>query len=128
MEATDRPGLAGRRATYIPPPPEFVKPLMEDLVKFSSRDDLPATIQAAVAHAQFETLHPFGDGRQAVRRAGGAARRRLVLGEPVDQQDRPHREQEDAGDHEREEAAHGVSIAPGAEGCVDARMVNSVGW
>ncbi len=85
MEATDRPGLAGRlrttqnwigglsynpsRAAYIPPPPEFVKPLMEDLVKFSSREDLPATIQAAVAHAQFETLHPFGDGNGRTGRA-----------------------------------------------------------
>jgi Fic family protein len=36
--------------------------LLEDLVRFVNRDDLPAVAQAAIGHAQFETIHPFGDG------------------------------------------------------------------
>jgi Fic family protein len=46
----------------VPPPPDRVPELLEDLVAFANRDDLPAIVQAAVAHAQFETIHPFGDG------------------------------------------------------------------
>ncbi len=49
-------------ADYIPPPPEFVPELMGDLCAFCNTDDLPAVAQAAVAHAQFETIHPFVDG------------------------------------------------------------------
>ena len=46
----------------MPPPPEFVLPLIEDLCDFSNSVVLPAVAQAAVAHAQFETIHPFFDG------------------------------------------------------------------
>jgi Fic family protein len=49
-------------AAFVPPPPEFVYNLMADLSAFSSTDDLPAVAQAAIAHAQFETIHPFVDG------------------------------------------------------------------
>jgi Fic family protein len=35
---------------------------MSDLVVFANRDDLDPVIHAAVLHAQFETIHPFGDG------------------------------------------------------------------
>lgn len=49
-------------AEFIPPPPELVAGLLEDLVEFVNRDDLPVVLQAAVAHAQFETIHPFADG------------------------------------------------------------------
>lgn len=49
-------------AAFIPPPPEHVPDLMRDLIDFSNRDDLPAVTQAAIAHAQFETIHPFIDG------------------------------------------------------------------
>jgi Fic family protein len=49
-------------ADYVPPPPEFVPDLMDDLCAFCNTDDLPAVAQAAVAHAQFETIHPFADG------------------------------------------------------------------
>ena len=55
-------------ATYIPPPENLVPGLMEDLVAFASRDDLPAVAQAAIAHAQFETIHPFIDGNGRVGR------------------------------------------------------------
>ncbi len=56
-------------ASYVPPPPEHVRPLLEDLCAFASRDDLAPVAQAAVAHAQFETIHPFADGNGRTGRA-----------------------------------------------------------
>ncbi len=55
-------------ASYVPPPPEHVPGLVDDLLRFMARDDLPASIQAAVAHAQFEAIHPFADGNGRVGR------------------------------------------------------------
>lgn len=49
-------------AAFVPPPPELVPELMADLCSFCNEDTLPAVAQAALAHAQFETIHPFGDG------------------------------------------------------------------
>ena len=49
-------------AAFVPPPPELVEELLEDLSAFCCSDDLPAVAQAAIAHAQFETIHPFVDG------------------------------------------------------------------
>lgn len=57
------------RADFVPPPPELVKELMQDLVAFVNRSDLPPVVQAAVAHAQFETIHPLADGNGRVGRA-----------------------------------------------------------
>jgi Fic family protein len=56
-------------ASFIPPPPEYVPELIEDLLRFLARDDLSPALQAAVAHAQFEAIHPFGDGNGRVGRA-----------------------------------------------------------
>ena len=56
-------------AAYVPPPPEFVAGLMDDLCAFCNTDDLPAVAQAAIAHAQFETIHPFVDGNGRTGRA-----------------------------------------------------------
>lgn len=56
-------------ATFVPPPPELVEPLMSDLCAFSNADDLPTVAQAAIAHAQFETIHPFADGNGRIGRA-----------------------------------------------------------
>jgi len=66
--------LGGRLTTpadarYVPPPEDEVESLMLDLVYFMNRDDLPAVAQAAIAHAQFETIHPFVDGNGRVGRA-----------------------------------------------------------
>lgn len=49
-------------AAYIPPPEDEVEGLLEDLCAFCNADSLPAVAQAALAHAQFETIHPFADG------------------------------------------------------------------
>ncbi len=49
-------------ASFVPPPHEFVPGLLEDLCTFCNSDSLPAVVQAALAHAQFETIHPFVDG------------------------------------------------------------------
>ncbi|HEX4188821.1 MAG TPA: Fic family protein [Solirubrobacteraceae bacterium] len=56
-------------ADFVPPPPELVEPLMGDLVAFCNGEDLPAVAQAAIAHAQFETIHPFVDGNGRTGRA-----------------------------------------------------------
>ena len=58
-----------RGAIFIPPPPELVEPLMADLETFFNRSDLNVLFQAAVSHAQFETIHPFTDGNGRVGRA-----------------------------------------------------------
>jgi len=56
-------------ADFIPPPPDRVGPLLEDLCRFCNEDELPAVAQAAIAHAQFETIHPFEDGNGRTGRA-----------------------------------------------------------
>jgi Fic family protein len=56
-------------ATFVPPPWEEVESLLEDLCSFSNADELPAVAQAAIAHAQFETIHPFVDGNGRTGRA-----------------------------------------------------------
>jgi Fic family protein len=56
-------------AAFVPPPPDEVLPLMRDLCDFCNDDALPAVAQAAIAHAQFETIHPFVDGNGRVSRA-----------------------------------------------------------
>lgn len=56
-------------AAFVPPPPEYVDDLLEDLWGFSNADSLPAVAQAALAHAQFETIHPFVDGNGRIGRA-----------------------------------------------------------
>jgi Fic family protein len=56
-------------AAFVPPPPEYVRALLDDLCRFCNDDSLPATAQAAIAHAQFETIHPFADGNGRTGRA-----------------------------------------------------------
>ncbi|HUP17940.1 MAG TPA: Fic family protein [Acidimicrobiia bacterium] len=57
-----------RDAEYIPPPPDVVPQLLEDLVGFCGRTDLTPVALAALAHAQFEVIHPFVDGNGRVGR------------------------------------------------------------
>lgn len=56
-------------AMFVPPHHARVPAAMHDLVVFMARDDLPPFIQAAIAHAQFETIHPFPDGNGRTGRA-----------------------------------------------------------
>jgi Fic family protein len=67
-----------RGAIHVPPPPEFVPELMDDLMVFCNRDDVPIMAQAAIAHAHFESIHPFTDGNGRIGRAliGAISRRR----------------------------------------------------
>ena len=62
-------GDSPRDAEFIPPPEDQVPGLMTDLVAYLNRDDLSPIAQAAVAHAQFETVHPFADGNGRTGRA-----------------------------------------------------------
>ncbi len=56
-------------ADFVPPPPEEVGPLLADLTDAVNREDLPPLVQAALVHAQFETIHPFEDGNGRTGRA-----------------------------------------------------------
>lgn len=69
-----------RGAIHVPPPPELVPELMEDLFVFCNRVDVPIMAQAAIAHAQFESIHPFTDGNGRIGRAliGAISRRRKL--------------------------------------------------
>lgn len=62
-------GATPRLARHVPPPPGLVPELMEDLFAFLARDDLHPIAQAAIAHAQFESIHPFTDGNGRIGRA-----------------------------------------------------------
>jgi Fic family protein len=55
-------------AEYVGPPAEEVPGLLDDLCQFMDRDDISPIAQAAIAHAQFENIHPFGDGNGRVGR------------------------------------------------------------
>ena len=85
MLESPRPHLAGRirivqnwiggndynpcGTDFVPPPPELVPALLEDLCAAIGDDSIPPIVQAALVHAQFETIHPFEDGNGRVGRA-----------------------------------------------------------
>ncbi|WP_350280154.1 Fic family protein [Kribbella sp. HUAS MG21] len=72
--------------TFVPPRWERVPALMDDLVAFCRRTDVPVLTQVSLAHAQFETIHPFNDGNgrtgrtlvHAMLRRSGVTRRLTV--------------------------------------------------
>ncbi len=64
-------GAAGgslANAVFVPPPPFEMKQALDNLEKFLHDDSFPVLIQCALAHAQFETIHPFLDGNGRVGR------------------------------------------------------------
>jgi Fic family protein len=85
LTASSRPEIAGELRTtqnwiggndynpcgaaFVPPPPREVESLIDDLCAFCNAEQLPPMVQAAVAHAQFETIHPFIDGNGRTGRA-----------------------------------------------------------
>jgi len=58
-----------RDAVYVPPPPGLIDALLADLTAFARRTDLSAVAQAAIVHAQFESIHPYTDGNGRIGRA-----------------------------------------------------------
>lgn len=56
-------------AAFVPPPPDRVADLLDDLVAYINGDEHPSVVQAAITHAQFETIHPFADGNGRTGRA-----------------------------------------------------------
>jgi Fic family protein len=56
-------------ADFVPPPPDEVGALLEDLCDAINDESLPPLMQAAIVHAQFETIHPFDDGNGRTGRA-----------------------------------------------------------
>lgn len=73
-------------AQFVPPHHSRVEGAVEDLCAFIARTDVPLLAQAAIAHAQFETIHPFNDGNGRTGRAlvhamlklGGATTRATI--------------------------------------------------
>ena len=55
-------------ATYIPPPPDRLMDCLAAWEKFLHDDSLPPLVHAALAHSQFEAIHPFLDGNGRVGR------------------------------------------------------------
>ncbi|HEX4560025.1 MAG TPA: Fic family protein [Mycobacterium sp.] len=58
-----------RGAMFVPPHHGRVLAAIDDLLRFARRDDIPVLPQIALAHAQFETIHPFTDGNGRTGRA-----------------------------------------------------------
>ncbi len=56
-------------AAFVPPPPERVPQLLDDCLAYVNGDAHSPLVQAALAHAQFETIHPFADGNGRTGRA-----------------------------------------------------------
>ncbi len=85
MARSPNPAIAGRSRTvqnwiggndynpcgaaFVPPPPEELDRLLDDLCRFCNDNTLPPIVHAAIAHAQFETIHPFEDGNGRTGRA-----------------------------------------------------------
>jgi Fic family protein len=59
-----RPG----NALFVPPPPEQIGECLGSLEKFLHDENTPSLIRAALAHVQFETIHPFLDGNGRIGR------------------------------------------------------------
>jgi len=61
--------LSPAGALFVPPRHERVPEALEDLFAFTRRTDLPPLTRTAIAHAHFETIHPFVDGNGRTGRA-----------------------------------------------------------
>jgi Fic family protein len=55
-------------AVFVPPPPDEMNVALADLERFLHERDLPLLVQLALAHYQFEAIHPFLDGNGRIGR------------------------------------------------------------
>ncbi|MFC5263441.1 Fic family protein [Kribbella qitaiheensis] len=62
-------GRSPAEAYYVPPPAQLMPELLEDLMAFVRDSSLPVLAKTGIAHAQFETIHPFADGNGRTGRA-----------------------------------------------------------
>ena len=62
-------GRSPAEAYYVPPPAQLIPDLLADLITFVRESRLPVLAKTAIAHAQFETIHPFADGNGRTGRA-----------------------------------------------------------
>lgn len=63
------PGCTLNQATFVPPPPEDMRDALDAFEKYLHKEsDLPPLIRLAIAHYQFEAIHPFLDGNGRVGR------------------------------------------------------------
>jgi Fic family protein len=85
MEKSSNPRIAGEirtrqnwiggndynpcNADFVPPPPDNVSELINDVCEAMNDETLSPLVQAALVHAQFETIHPFDDGNGRTGRA-----------------------------------------------------------
>jgi len=56
-------------ARFVSPPPELVRPLMDDLLEFAADERVGPVLDAGILHYQFEAIHPFEDGNGRLGRA-----------------------------------------------------------
>ena len=63
-----KPGSTPETASFVPPPPDEVEPCLAAWEKFLHDSDLPPLVTVALAHYQFEAIHPFLDGNGRVGR------------------------------------------------------------
>ena len=61
-------GNALADAVFVPPPPQEMGVALSDLERFLHERDLPLLVQLALAHYQFEVIHPFLDGNGRIGR------------------------------------------------------------
>lgn len=55
-------------AVFVPPPPDEMQIALDDLERYLHETDLPLLVQLAIAHYQFEVIHPFLDGNGRIGR------------------------------------------------------------
>jgi Fic family protein len=74
-------GTSPLDAHLVTPPPGELSVLLDDLITYANREDIDPVAQAAISHAQFEIIHPFGDGNGRVGRVlvAWVLTRRLAL-------------------------------------------------
>ena len=62
------PGSSLSNATYVPPPVPELMPCLDSWERFLHDEALPPLLHVALAHSQFEAIHPFIDGNGRIGR------------------------------------------------------------